>query len=487
MGKSKLTLKEAAIKILRDSGEPLHYQVITQRALEQDLVVSGSKTPDASLNAVIAVDIKRHGNYSAFMRVKPGVFGLRKKGVKTEHVGMNGDPDRRVRIPLFPLYSEVRLVLPIWVGQPKSTITGLRTTISNLWGTPQNQLTWTEPDRWIPERLTGDYRSLAQAIWMKSGQKVNPRYVHGHWLLVQNYRLLKEGPDGVLRLSARGKDFLDSQGGDTEALLDEEEGLLKVLSIVAKAGPGRFGEFVDDWDEYLKRRSKFGKESTIKDTLRRRLKNLLDRGLVSRSSQLYSISESGLAHLGWIGNEDSAGSGATVEILTLARKLGTTVRESMHELLLGMDPIAFEHLVKQLLESMNYTNVGVTAPSKDGGVDVLADIELGITSVREVVQVKRHKHPIRRKDLDALRGSLHRFAAVRGTIITTSRFTKDTKDAAFEAGAAPITLIDGQKLIDLLIENGIGVRKKPVEVLELNPDAFVGLGAEESGVADTEV
>jgi len=132
----------------------------------------------------------------------------------------------------------------------------------------------------------------------------------------------------------------------------------------------------------------------------------------------------------------------------------------------------FEHLIKRLLEEMNYDNVTVTSPSSDGGVDVVADIELGITSVREVVQAKRHRGTIQRKDLDALRGSLHRFDAVRGTIITTSNYSKGTLEAAFEQGAAPITLIDGEKLIDLLITHSIGVRKKTLEVLELNAAAF---------------
>ena len=148
------------------------------------------------------------------------------------------------------------------------------------------------------------------------------------------------------------------------------------------------------------------------------------------------------------------------------------MRESIRDILAEIDPFAFEYLVKRLLEEMTYDNVKVTSRSGDGGVDVVADIELGITSVREVVQAKRHKRTIQRKDLDALRGSLHRFSAVRGTIITTSKYSKGTRDAAFEPGAAPITLIDGEKLIDLLITHGIGVRKKTLEVLELNASAF---------------
>ena len=67
---------------------------------------------------------------------------------------------------------------------------------------------------------------------------------------------------------------------------------------------------------------------------------------------------------------------------------------------------------------------------------------------------------------------------MRGTIITVGDFAKGTRDAAFERGAAPVTLIHGEKLIDLLIEKGIGVRRKTVELLELDAEAFVGLEEE---------
>ena len=89
------------------------------------------------------------------------------------------------------------------------------------------------------------------------------------------------------------------------------------------------------------------------------------------------------------------------------------------------------------------------------------------------MQVKCHRRTIQRSVLDALRGSLHRFRAVRGTIITTSRFASGAQEAAFEDGAAPITLIDGDKLVDLLIEHGIGVSKRSMELLDLDADDLV--------------
>ena len=384
---------------------------------------------------------------------------------------------RKAAIPFFPVYSELRHLLRVWPGYPRTRVTGLRSTINGLRGTRQKKVDWTDPSAWIPERLKGGDRELAQAIWDRSKCAVNPRYTYGHWLLAQRYGLVRDRRDGVLQLTKTGRDFLQQPGGEAETAVDEAEGLIKLLSIVADSGPARPGGLVEEWGDYLSRRSLFGTESTIRDSMRRRLSNLLERSLVERNGSLYSATPDGLAYLQKTGDEGSSG-GDHNRVWTLVRQQENTVRESLSDLLHDMDPFAFEHLIKRLLEEMDYLNVEVTARSGDGGVDVVGDIELGITSVREVVQVKRHRHAIQPKDLDALRGSLYRFDAVRGTIVTTSRFAKGAQEAAFAKGAAPITLIDGDKLIDLLIEHGIGVRKRTIELLEVDVEAVAAADTE---------
>ncbi len=44
---------------------------------------------------------------------------------------------------------------------------------------------------------------------------------------------------------------------------------------------------------------------------------------------------------------------------------------------------------KDLLDAMGYEEVVVTSPTNDKGVDVIGNIQNGITMVREVVQVKK--------------------------------------------------------------------------------------------------
>lgn len=48
----------------------------------------------------------------------------------------------------------------------------------------------------------------------------------------------------------------------------------------------------------------------------------------------------------------------------------------------------------------------------------------------------------------------------------------------------PITLIDGEKLLDLLIENGIGVSKRPLEYLEFAPEKLIQFEGEGDGAEE---
>ena len=466
----------------------MHYEELADVIVAAGSVRSRGLTPAATLNATIAVDIKRKGQDSVFIRIRPGVFGLRRlhepaaqvtpvpSGPDEEAVDSAGDATNlRVRVPYYPLYSEERHLLRVWPGWSRKQVTGLRATIIELRGTRQRVVDWTDPATWIPQRLRGGGRELAQTIWNRSNGAVNPRHTYGHWLLANRYGLLRADGGDVLQLTKTGQDFLEHPGGEVESAIDEAEGLIKLLSIVADNGPARAGGLVEEWGDYLSRRSRWSTESSTKDTMRRRLSNLLERCLVERRGNLYSATPEGLAYLQRIGDEDSVSGDQQHEVWSLVRKQENTVRESLHELLYDMDPFAFEHLIKRLLEEMQYQEVNVTKRSGDGGVDVVAKIEIGITSIREVVQVKRHRGAIPRKDLDALRGSLHRFNALRGTIVTTSRFAKGAQKAALEPGTAPITLIDGDKLLDLLIEHGIGVRKRMVELLELDAAALAAV------------
>jgi restriction system protein len=211
--------------------------------------------------------------------------------------------------------------------------------------------------------------------------------------------------------------------------------------------------------------------------------NLIEREFISRNGQSYEVTDIGLTYLdryiSLVAGRTTT-KGKQSDLVRLTKDISKEARSLLSDYLSTMNPFKFEELIKFLLEEMGYSDVETTSPTNDKGVDVIAKIQLGISSVVEVVQAKRYSHNVRRNVLDELRGSLHRFNAVRATIITTGGFAKGTEQAAFERGAAPITLIDGQKLIDLLIEYEIGITKKSIEYFEFDPSKLTQFDTKEA-------
>jgi len=71
-----VSFKLAAIKILREAGESLHYEEITKRAIDKNLIETSGATPESTMNAQITRDIKNNKEKSAFIRTKPGYFKI---------------------------------------------------------------------------------------------------------------------------------------------------------------------------------------------------------------------------------------------------------------------------------------------------------------------------------------------------------------------------------------------------------------------------
>jgi restriction system protein len=378
----------------------------------------------------------------------------------------------KVRTPLFPLYSEVRALLPIWQGTSKALVLGLRNAFIELRGTPQDPVDWTDPDTWIRERLSDDLSDLAECIWTKSNKTVNPRHIEGSYLFINTYRLLESTSDGLYMMTERGRAFSDKDP-QTVREIDEAEGLPDLLAILETKPQATRKDLIGEWSEFLLEYSNYRSPATINGALRQRLLNLTERGFVERSGNIYKISETGLAYAAPLSRRQEANSGnAQPSVLQAIRAHNLAARDALRAALSTTPPYAFEHLIRDLLEAMGYEDVSVTKASGDKGVDVLATVQFGITTITEVVQVKRHQGNIQRPVIDQLRGSLVYHGAIRGTVITLSGFSAGARDAALFQNAAPITLIDGEKLVDLLIEHEVGIRKRPVELYEVDEETF---------------
>lgn len=374
----------------------------------------------------------------------------------------------KVRIYWYPLYSNVRQLLNILNGVKGKLVHNLSKTIWSQTGTPQNPLDWSDPDTWIDERLSGAEAELAKRIWNESSHSINPRYFDEAYGFIKSYGLFENDNTGVNQLSKRGEAFLSN---DVNLIreIDLNEGLVQILSILSTKTKAKIKEIMSEWEEFLGKHTKLKAYSSSYYTLRHRLLNLVERSLISQEGNTYFISQQGLDYEA---SFPPTKGDSLNKVMSAVRDYNEEQRKLLKKQLSTMPPKSFEFLIRQLLEAMGYQNVTVTKEGGDKGVDVVATVEFGITTITEVVQAKRQKGNIGRPVLDQLRGALPYFKALQGTLITLGNFSKGCKEYAIFTGAAPITLIDGEKLLDLLAEHEIGLRVRNTKLYEMNSDFF---------------
>ena len=374
----------------------------------------------------------------------------------------------KVRTPHFPLYSEVCHLIRIFEGVSQDAIKAMVKCISEQAGTPRKPVDWSRPDSWIHKRLSGDDAILADRIWTASGQQVNPRYIYGSYLFINSSGLLEDNVFGVYQISPRGQAFLEN---DPKILreLDDNEGLPQLLGILAGKSAARRRDLLPEWSDFLREHSRFGTQATIRDTLRRRLRNLVERDYVSRTGVTYTITKKGIDYAEQFTKFDLD---QRRDVIRMIKAYNKEQEEALRSRLAAMHEHVFEYLVQEFLESMGYEEIKITKESGDRGVEVIARVQLGINTINEVVHIERHQTATGRPALDRLRNSIAHHSATRATLISLGRFTKDCKEAAIQKDAAPVALIDGKLFLRLLIEHQIGVHSQAVSLHHLDEDYF---------------
>ena len=333
---------EAALKVLQQAGTPLHYREIAKRILEARLWATAGKTPAATVNAQLAVDVKTRGKASAFRRCGRGVFAL-----NTER----GDP--------APAGSVVK------TEDPSLYVAG------------------------APAGETVSFTEAAQRILESAGGKP------------MHYR-------DITRHALEHK-MLDTEGETPEATM--------------------YAQILTE----CKRRQRRGEQPRFM---------ILGKGMIS----LIRWQVKGLAF-----QIEESNRKARKELLKLIRE---------------MPPGDFEDTIGRLLAAIGFEEVEVTDRSKDGGIDVRGTLVVGgVIKTRLAVQVKRWRANVQSPTVQQVRGSLG--AHEQGLIIATSDFSKGAREEAERADATPVALMNGEQLVALMVESEIGVRRTPVQLIEV--------------------
>lgn len=144
------------------------------------------------------------------------------------------------------------------------------------------------------------------------------------------------------------------------------------------------------------------------------------------------------------------------------QEINNSLASDLLDQILSMSPAFFEKLVVELLVSMGYggslREAGmILGKSGDGGVDGLIKMDkLGIDEI--FIQAKRwdRKNSVSSVDIRNFIGALTIKGAKKGVFITTSKFTKEAVSVSQQPNFK-VALIDGDKLVDLMIEHDLGV------------------------------
>ena len=146
------------------------------------------------------------------------------------------------------------------------------------------------------------------------------------------------------------------------------------------------------------------------------------------------------------------------------------LRRELRECLLNLSYSAFLGVVAQLLERIGHQDVrlsgrkGFVGRNRAGGWDLETVMpacnSLGSDHprIRCIIQAKQFTElSVQQRTVDELRGCCLRTGAGQGILITTSQFSPVARRAAEASVLAPVTLIDGERLLDLLVCHKLGL------------------------------
>jgi restriction system protein len=175
--------------------------------------------------------------------------------------------------------------------------------------------------------------------------------------------------------------------------------------------------------------------------------------------------------------------GETIETRTPRERIDAAAAELAEDLadeLLAKvkagSPRFFEGLVLDLLRAMGYGGSRAEASERlgrsgDAGLDgLIRQDRLGLDTV--YIQAKRWDNTVGRPSVQAFAGSLDGARARKGVFLTTSTFSPEAREYV-EGIEKKIVLIDGEELVDLMIEHNIGVSPEAtISLKRLDSDYF---------------
>lgn len=196
---------------------------------------------------------------------------------------------------------------------------------------------------------------------------------------------------------------------------------------------------------------------------------LITKGeMYSPSRGIWAITEKGRKRLG----EPSPLPPPSVNFIELYEDYEASFRAQLLQRINDLSPREFELFARRLLQPYGFVDVEVTTVSADGGIDGHGKLRLGLATMNVAFQCKRWQGNVGRPEVDKFRGAIQG-EFEQGVFFITSDFTDGAKNASLRPGAVPIILLNGESIVDLMVERGLGVERVPLYIYYERPTDFL--------------
>jgi restriction system protein len=200
--------------------------------------------------------------------------------------------------------------------------------------------------------------------------------------------------------------------------------------------------------------------------------HLVQKGeMGSAGHGIWAITDKGRARVQ--ATPDAVAKAPDVSLVDLYEDYEATFRAKLLDRLMAMAPGEFEQFGRRLLRAYGFVNVAVTQISNDGGIDGHGELRVGLASMRVAFQCKRWRDNVPRPEVDKFRGAIQG-EYEQGIFFATSDFSSGARDASIKKGAVPVILQNGESIITLMLEKGLGVVRTPLYLYEERPDELIG-------------
>jgi restriction system protein len=253
--------------------------------------------------------------------------------------------------------------------------------------------------------------------------------------------------------------------------------LLAVKTLGGKAKPEQVYDlltryFPDLTEADLAEEVHSGGSNKWKNRIRWVRQRLISKGeLASPEYGWWAITDKGLARIEGKQKKSvkTVGGVGPAQIVTNLEELAddylSAFKQKVRENLQDLTPQQFERFAGVLLTAYGFVDVVVTGRTKDGGIDGHGKLKIGLAILSVAFQCKRWQGNVPTKEIHQFRGVVQG-AFEQGYFFTTSDFVAGAQEASVKKGAATIVLLNGDAIVQLMIDKGLGIRRRSVEIYE---------------------